>query len=138
MSKQQKFQKPTLRSRYGFKLNSHEGETFTGKSLTIQDDSMSIQELLERHQRGQELARKNGTFLDEDEDEENALDDIDLEKFDRQDHGEKFRINRDQEQKVREAKKRIQERKDKAEKETREKAEKEAEKAAISKSPEKP
>ncbi|WNK13149.1 MAG: hypothetical protein [Microvirus sp.] len=111
MKKTSTMKKPTIRSRYNFELKGNEGEFYTGKSLTINDDTMSIRELLERYTRGQELPIRPGTYGD-DENEEDDMEGLDLEKFGRADINEKFRIHKDQVERVNQAKKAIKERKE--------------------------
>lgn len=77
-------------------------ETNTGKSLTVQDDTISIKDILERYTRGIEPPVRGGEFLENDD-----HDDIDLEKLGRADITEKFTVHREQAEKVIEAKKKV-------------------------------
>lgn len=79
--------KNRVRSTVDFTLRKTDMEISKGKSETIQDDSYSIKELLEKHTRGLDPRVSKIPIFNESE-----LDDLDLEKFSRGDVGEKHRI----------------------------------------------
>lgn len=74
-----------LRSSINFKLKKSDMETPSGKSLTVPDDSFTVQELLERNTRGLPLTGREGVFIDDSD-----IEDDDLEKFNRQDITDRF------------------------------------------------
>lgn len=99
-------QKPRLRNRYDFKLKDTDMEYTKGKSLTVQDDSFTIKEILEKYTRGIDpMITKLGHFPDEEPDE----DDMDLEKFNRLEIGEQNEIVKETMQKGKNAEKRLKE-----------------------------
>lgn len=105
-----------IRSKQKWVLRKSDMETNTGKSLTVQDDTMSIKDILDRYTRGIEPPVRAGEFLDNDD-----HDDIDLEKLGRADVTEKFSIHKEQVEKVIEAKKRVKQAREKREKEEKDK-----------------
>lgn len=74
-------------------------ETPQGKTMTIQDDSFSIIEIINRHAQGLPVHRLEGVYLDE-----QTHDDLDLEEFDRMDFNDKFNIHQEHLERVKEAK----------------------------------
>lgn len=92
-----------IRSKQKWVLRKTDMETNTGKSLTVQDDTMSIKEILDRYTRGIEPPIRGGEFLENDD-----HDDIDLEKLSRADVTEKFTVHKAQVEKVIEAKKKVE------------------------------
>lgn len=79
-------------------------ETPEGKSLTVQDDSMSIREMFARMATVQPLYEKDGEEVD--------FDDPDMEKIGRADVNTQMRIHANQVEKVVSAKKKIKEAED--------------------------
>lgn len=78
-----------------------------GKTQTVQDQSLTVKELLNRHLQGLPVVQKSVAWAEED----NDFDDIDLEEFNRMEMDEKLRINEEQNLKVQKAKKEAIERK---------------------------
>ncbi|AXH73437.1 MAG: hypothetical protein [Microviridae sp.] len=71
--------KTKLRSRYGFELQKKDMETPKGVSVTVPDDSYSVRELLDRHQKGLAFGiQRLGQFDDIDDEDFDALDMNDL------------------------------------------------------------
>lgn len=86
------------RSRYNFKSLPTDGEPKVwGKSMTIQDDSMSIKEMLQRVQSLPSVFDSTG-------EQEADFDDFDYEKIGRADVNSQMRINEEHRNKVQEAK----------------------------------
>lgn len=69
-----------FRSTNDFKLKPTDMEQPKGKSLTVPDDTYTVQELLERHARGLPLAGRAGEYL-----EDSDIEDDDLEAYNRMD-----------------------------------------------------
>lgn len=93
MEKNKTPQKPKLRNRYGFTLEKKDMEFTRGKSLTVQDDSFTIKEILEKFTRGIDpMISKVGHFPDDDDPD---YDDEDLESFNKLEIGEQREIVED-------------------------------------------
>ena len=80
-----------IRSKQNWKLLKSDKETPKGKSLTVPDDSYTVQELLEKHAQGIMMSTKPVLWPDED----HTLDDPDLEDFNRQPIGDREEIARE-------------------------------------------
>lgn len=62
-----------MRSRYNFKLEANDMETTKGVSMTVPDETYTVQELLERHQMGLPVGGKVPVY-DLEPDEEEGID----------------------------------------------------------------
>lgn len=111
--------KPKLRNRYGFTLRKEDMEATRGKSLTIQDDSFTIKEILEKFTRGIDpMISKVGHYPDEEPD----FDDEDLEQFNKLEFSEQREIMSDTSELGKKARKTIEKVKKDQEDAEREKA----------------
>lgn len=105
--------KPRIRSRYDFELKKEDCETVLGKSETIQNDSFSIQDILDKFTRGIDPGIKmQGYYTDEEPD----FDDEDLEKVTRQEKTEIYRTGIEATENAKNAKNTLTEQKKQAEK----------------------
>ncbi|AXH77916.1 MAG: hypothetical protein [Microviridae sp.] len=73
-------QKAKFRLSTNYTMTKADMEHPSGKSLTVPDDTYTVQEMLERHARGLPLAGRDGIYIDDSD-----IEDHDLEEFNRGD-----------------------------------------------------